>query len=92
MITAGIKDIKNNLSRYLSQVKAGEDVVITERGRPVARLVREGSADRSLLSALAPLIDNGVIALPARRIPREGITATELPGRSVSGMVIEDRR
>jgi len=34
MIKAGIKETKNNLSRYLMHVKAGEEVVITERGNP----------------------------------------------------------
>ncbi len=42
MITAGIKDTKNNLSRYLALVKAGEDVVITEHGKAVARIIKEG--------------------------------------------------
>jgi len=34
MIKAEIKETKNNLSRYLMHVKAGEEVVITERGNP----------------------------------------------------------
>ncbi|MBW2079299.1 MAG: type II toxin-antitoxin system Phd/YefM family antitoxin [Deltaproteobacteria bacterium] len=41
MISAGIKEVKNNLSRLLARVKAGEEVLITERGRPVARIVKE---------------------------------------------------
>ena len=42
MISAGVKDVKNNLSRLLARVKAGEVVVITDRGRPVARIVNRG--------------------------------------------------
>lgn len=37
--TAGVAELKAKLSEYLARVKAGEDVVVTERGRPVARLV-----------------------------------------------------
>ena len=33
-----IRDMKNRLSKYLKLVQAGKDVVITDRGRPVARL------------------------------------------------------
>jgi prevent-host-death family protein len=33
-----IREIKNRLSKYLKLVQTGRDVVITDRGRPVARL------------------------------------------------------
>jgi len=36
--TASIADLKARLSEYLRRVKRGDDVVITERGVPVARL------------------------------------------------------
>jgi prevent-host-death family protein len=49
MEKATITDIKNRLSAYLHKVKHGEVVLITERGRPVARLETvlpsRGSAD-----------------------------------------------
>jgi prevent-host-death family protein len=38
MKTASISTIKNNLSAYLDLVRAGETVLITDRGRAVARL------------------------------------------------------
>ena len=33
-----IREMKNRLSKYLKLVQTGRDVVITDRGRPVARL------------------------------------------------------
>ena len=33
-----IREMKNGLSKYLKLVQTGRDVVITDRGRPVARL------------------------------------------------------
>lgn len=39
MTSIGIAELKASLSEYLARVKAGEEVVITERGRPIARLV-----------------------------------------------------
>jgi prevent-host-death family protein len=39
MRTAGVREARQNLSLLLDEVKKGREVVITERGRPVARLV-----------------------------------------------------
>lgn len=39
-----VRDARENLSRLLDAVAAGEEVVITRRGRPVARLVSAGDA------------------------------------------------
>jgi prevent-host-death family protein len=36
---ASVRDLKARLSQYLERASAGEDVVITSRGRPVARLL-----------------------------------------------------
>jgi antitoxin (DNA-binding transcriptional repressor) of toxin-antitoxin stability system len=92
MISAGIKEVKNNLSKLIDRVKAGEEVLITERGKPVARIVKEGQGDKSIRAALWPLVQRGLISLPSRNIPRDSISAVEVPGKPVSKMVIEDRR
>jgi prevent-host-death family protein len=39
MTTASIAELKARLSAYLDQVKAGEEVIVTERGHAVARVV-----------------------------------------------------
>ncbi len=39
MRTTGVAQLKAHLSRYLAHVKGGQEVVVTERGRPVAKLV-----------------------------------------------------
>ncbi len=39
MKRVGVAEFKRGLARYLAAVKSGEQVVITERGRPVAHLV-----------------------------------------------------
>lgn len=35
----GIRELKSHLSQYLAKVRAGEVVVVTDRGEPVARIV-----------------------------------------------------
>jgi prevent-host-death family protein len=34
----GVRELRQNLSVYLRRVQRGESLVVTERGRPVARL------------------------------------------------------
>ena len=44
----GVRELRQNLSKYLERVKQGEDLIVTERGREVARLVpaaEEGYAE-----------------------------------------------
>ncbi len=42
-----VRDFKAQLSRYLKDARAGGDIVVTSRGRPIARLlaVAEGGAE-----------------------------------------------
>jgi len=55
--TASVVQLKARLSEYLRRVKAGTDLVITERGLPIARLVpldadaRRASRDKRLIRA-----------------------------------------
>jgi prevent-host-death family protein len=39
MTTIGIRELRQNASKYIALVKSGECVEITDRGRPVARLM-----------------------------------------------------
>lgn len=39
MRTAGIREVRQNISALLEDVKKGREIVITDRGKPVARLV-----------------------------------------------------
>jgi prevent-host-death family protein len=41
MRTVGLAEAKAQLSALLDAVEAGEEVVITRRGQPVARVIRE---------------------------------------------------
>ena len=92
MLTAGIKDLKNNLSRYLSRVKNGEKLRITERGRTIARIVPEDSPKTSTADLLRPLVNKGLVTLPSRTLDVIVPDPVEVPGKPASEMAIEDRR
>jgi antitoxin (DNA-binding transcriptional repressor) of toxin-antitoxin stability system len=87
-----VKEVTNNLSRYLDRVKEGEEILITERGRPVARIVKENGASRMTRAALAPLIEKGLVVLPSRSLDKGRLRTVDVGGKLVSDMVIEDRR
>ena len=57
----GVRELKAKLSEYLAAAAAGEDIVVTDRGRPVARLVPFGSS-----SAVDRGIADGWIEAPRR--------------------------
>ena len=46
MITVGAFEAKTHLSTLLDRVAAGEEVIITKHGKPVARLVSAACVDR----------------------------------------------
>jgi prevent-host-death family protein len=86
-VEVGIRDLKNNLSRYVEQVREGGEVIVTDRGRPVARLsALDQSTDR-----LAELIRSGAVRAPratGRRLPSRRVRASG----SVSDLVVDQRR
>jgi prevent-host-death family protein len=50
-ITVGAFEAKTRLSALLDSVAAGDEVLITKHGRPVARLVKAETTDRQAVSA-----------------------------------------
>ena len=47
--TVGVRELRQNLSRYLRRVEAGETLEVTEHGRPVAVLAPLPPANESIL-------------------------------------------
>jgi len=39
MTEVGVRELRNNLSRYLERIQQGEEVVVTDRGRAIARVL-----------------------------------------------------
>lgn len=60
MSEVGVRELRQNLSRYLARVRHGERLVITERNRPVARL--EPLAEQT--DPLARLVAEGRVRAP----------------------------
>ena len=92
MIVAGIRETKTRLSSYLAAVRAGEEVLITDRGRPVARIIPEPARTASLTEQLAGLAAAGIVTLPTEPAPRARPIPQRVTGTPLSDIVREDRR
>ncbi len=53
MNSVGVRELRQNLSRYLHEVKEGGSFRVTEHGREVARLVPSGPADSTIARLVA---------------------------------------
>lgn len=71
MKTAAVSDLKASLSEYLSTVKAGEEVIVTDRGKPIARIVPLKRGDQDISADLLSLERGGLARIGTGRLPRE---------------------
>jgi prevent-host-death family protein len=53
MNRVGVRELRQNLSRYLVDVKQGESFIVTERGREVARLTPSGLSNSPIARLVA---------------------------------------
>jgi prevent-host-death family protein len=90
MNTVGIRELKANLSRHLKRVRSGTRLVVTERGRAIACI--EPIEARKDVGWAHALVAAGRVrwsgGKPEGATPRVPIRK----GKSVSDVVIEDRR
>lgn len=71
MKTAAVSELKARLSEFLTQVKAGNEVLITDRGKPVARLVPVTSSDvKGRKQSLISMEKQGLIKLGTSKLPK----------------------
>jgi len=70
-VEVGVRDLKNNLSRYLGGVAMGVDILVTDRGRPVARITaigRERTIDTLIAQGIVTRAPVGKSSAPTRQI------------------------
>ncbi len=96
MQKVGSREFKNRLGRYLAAVRRGQSLVITDRGRAVAKLTPpdpDDAIDDEIEARLPQLHDQGLIRLPERRTRKsKKFKPIRAGGKPASQMIIEDRR
>jgi prevent-host-death family protein len=92
MRTVGSRELKNRLGRYLGLVGKGETIIVTDRGKPVARLLPpepDQEKGKSVSEILKQLEAEGHL----RRATRRPRVFKPIPtrGKPMSKMILEDR-
>jgi prevent-host-death family protein len=83
---AGVRELRDHLSRYLGAVRDGEVVTVTDHGKAVAKLV---PLDRPRL--LERLIADGLV-IPASTAKKHRATSPIKASGTVSDLVAEQRQ
>ena len=88
-----MRELKNQLAQYLRRIKQGDEVVVTEWGKPIALIQPIQSVGRaaSLDARLATLAAQGLVTLPTRA-PLKRVRLVKVGGAPVSKTVLQDRR
>ena len=85
----GIRELKSKLSAYVREVRDGGTIVVTEHGRPVARMIADAS---SLDERLEVLANAGRILWSGRRLkPATPVTPVRGSRKMVADLISENR-
>ncbi len=94
MKTVGIAELKNRLSYYLEDVRRGEEVLIRDRNKPIAKLIPLSSAGEFSEEELA-LAAAGILRLPESASLPESFWTERRPGvatKDAVNAVVDERK
>jgi prevent-host-death family protein len=69
--TAAVSELKASLSAYLAKVKAGEEVLVSDRGKPVAKIVPLKPGDVETPAHLLALEQAGLARIGTNKLPKD---------------------
>lgn len=93
MTKVGARELKNRFGKYLARVKAGETILVTDRGKTVAMVVPPppaNSPQKTIDQVLQELAAAGHLRLPTR--PLSDFKPIKAKGKPASRIIIEERR
>jgi prevent-host-death family protein len=89
METIGIRELKENLSRYMKKVKTGEKVVVTDHKKEIAIILPISKKAKE--EKIYQMVQQGIASWSGGK-PRGMSKRFVSKGKSVSSAVVEDRR
>ena len=85
----GKRELKSKLSECVREVRSGGTIVVTEHGRPVARMIADAS---SLRERLEVLTNAGGILWSGRRLqPTKPLARVRSRRKTVADLISENR-
>ncbi len=92
MKIATVSKLKATLSEFLARVKAGEEVLVTERGKPIAKIIPLAPMNSTTSPHLLELARAGLVRIGTGRLPR-GFWAmprpTDAKGKALKALLKE---
>jgi antitoxin (DNA-binding transcriptional repressor) of toxin-antitoxin stability system len=94
MRTVGLRELKNRLSAYVREVRAGQAVVVTDRGQVVAELRAPGqvASGTNVDPAVARLVNRDLLILGARNTGRVYPSLSRLLRSTSAAKLLEAER
>lgn len=86
--TVGVRELRQNLSKYLTRIKQGESLVVTERNVEVARLIPSGAST----GGYEELASRFGASVPKRRLEQIEIETMPAPAGTTDAYLAEGRR
>ena len=83
-----IRDLKAHLSKYLRKVKEGHTILITERGKPIGRIIPERE---QIEERLARIVAAGLAEWSGKKLQPRNPTLTNQSEILISDLVSEQR-
>ncbi|HEX9636744.1 MAG TPA: type II toxin-antitoxin system prevent-host-death family antitoxin [Acidobacteriota bacterium] len=88
----GLREANQQFSKAIKAVRAGKEVILTERGRAIA-VIKPLQKTDTQEDALKAMADEGLIRLPSRQgpMPAARWRPVKIKGKPLSQTIIEDR-
>ncbi len=88
----GLREANQHFSRAIKAVRGGKEVILTERGRPIA-IIKPIADEQSEEAAVQAMADEGLVTLPARTgpTPAPRWKPVRVKGKPLSETIAEDR-
>ena len=85
----GLREANMHFSKYIKLVKKGREIVLTERGVPIAAIRPVTHKDTTIEERLNALEDSGLLKRGTGQLKLPTLVA--LPGKDVSSLIIDAR-
>jgi len=88
----GLREANQQFSKAIKAVRAGKEVILTERGHPIA-VIKPIKSEDSLDVSVQAMVDEGFLKPATRkgRTPTPRWRPVKVKGKPLSQTVIEDR-
>jgi len=90
-ISVGIRDAKIHLSKFLKMVQKGGEIILTDRGRPVGKIVPIQKKELSLSERIKHLEDQGLLETRTEKGGKKVPAPIPVPDDIAQRFLREDR-